>query len=146
MTGTVVLEYASEGRTVQDGRAYTNRYVSVLTISDRQVTRWRDYLDPVAVFDALGWPDTTLPSARPHSTPTPRPQAQEASNSEVTRLRHQDDRRADTSAAPPRMAASTATASATTASVSVSSSSSSSPDSAAVSSVAVVVVESSLST
>ena len=58
-TGTVVLEYASEGRTVEDGRAYANRYVSVLTIADRQVTRWRDYLDPLAVFDALGWPETT---------------------------------------------------------------------------------------
>ncbi len=39
-TGTVVLEYASEGRTVQDGRPYSNHYVSVLTISDRLVTRW----------------------------------------------------------------------------------------------------------
>jgi limonene-1,2-epoxide hydrolase len=29
---------------------------SVLTITDRKVTHWRDYLDPVAVFDALGWP------------------------------------------------------------------------------------------
>jgi limonene-1,2-epoxide hydrolase len=31
-------------------------YISVLTITDRKVTHWRDYLDPVAVFDALGWP------------------------------------------------------------------------------------------
>jgi hypothetical protein len=28
----------------------------ILTITDRKVTHWRDYLDPVAVFDALGWP------------------------------------------------------------------------------------------
>jgi uncharacterized protein len=55
-TGVVVLEYASEGRTVRTGAAYANRYISVLTIADRKVTRWRDYLDPVAVFDALGWP------------------------------------------------------------------------------------------
>jgi uncharacterized protein len=33
---------------------YTNRYISVITITDRKVTHWRDYLDPVAVFDALG--------------------------------------------------------------------------------------------
>ena len=33
-----------------------NRYISVLTIADRKVTRWRDYLDPVAVFDAVAWP------------------------------------------------------------------------------------------
>jgi hypothetical protein len=32
----------------------------VLTIADRTVTRWRDYLDPVAVFDALGWPPPRL--------------------------------------------------------------------------------------
>jgi hypothetical protein len=28
----------------------------VLTIVDRKVARWRDYLDPIAVFDAVGWP------------------------------------------------------------------------------------------
>jgi limonene-1,2-epoxide hydrolase len=28
----------------------------VITIKDRKVTLWRDYLDPVAVFNALGWP------------------------------------------------------------------------------------------
>jgi ketosteroid isomerase-like protein len=55
-TGVVVLEYASEGRVVATGTPYTNRYISVLTITDRKVTHWRDYLDPVAVFDALGWP------------------------------------------------------------------------------------------
>jgi uncharacterized protein len=55
-TGVVVLEYASEGRVVPAGAPYTNRYISVLTITDRKVTRWRDCLDPVAVFDAVGWP------------------------------------------------------------------------------------------
>ena len=55
-TGVIVLEYASEGQVVATGAAYANRYISVLTITDRKVTRWRDYLDPIAVFDALGWP------------------------------------------------------------------------------------------
>jgi len=55
-TGVVVLEYASEGRVVRTGAPYANRYISVLAITDRKVTHWRDYLDPVAVFDALGWP------------------------------------------------------------------------------------------
>ena len=54
--GVVVLEYASEGRVVATGAPYRNRYISVLAIADRKVTYWRDYLDPVAVFDALGWP------------------------------------------------------------------------------------------
>jgi ketosteroid isomerase-like protein len=52
----VVLEYASEGRVVRTGAPYANRYISALMITDREVTHWRDYLDPVAVFDALGWP------------------------------------------------------------------------------------------
>jgi uncharacterized protein len=54
--GVVVLEYASEGRVVHSGVAYGNRYISVVTVVDRKVTRWRDYLDPIAVFDAIGWP------------------------------------------------------------------------------------------
>jgi ketosteroid isomerase-like protein len=52
----VVLEYASEGRAVSTGVAYANRYISVLTVVDCKVTRWRDYLDPIAVFEAVGWP------------------------------------------------------------------------------------------
>jgi ketosteroid isomerase-like protein len=55
-TGVVVLEYASEGHTVQTRRPYKNRFISVLTIAGGKVTHWRDYLDPIAVFDALGWP------------------------------------------------------------------------------------------
>jgi ketosteroid isomerase-like protein len=54
--GVIVLEYASEGRVVKTGADYSNRYVSVLTITERKVTRWRDYLDPIAVFNAVGWP------------------------------------------------------------------------------------------
>ncbi|MER5790839.1 nuclear transport factor 2 family protein [Streptomyces sp. NPDC001980] len=56
----VVLEYAVHGRAVRTQRAYDNHFVSVITIKDRQVTHWRDYLDPIAVFQALGWP------AEPH--------------------------------------------------------------------------------
>jgi uncharacterized protein len=55
-TGVVVLEYASQGRVVQTGTAYRNRYISVLSLLDRKITHWRDYLDPIAVFDAIGWP------------------------------------------------------------------------------------------
>jgi ketosteroid isomerase-like protein len=54
--GVVVLEYASEGRVVATGCPYANRYISVLTIRAGEVVHWRDYLDPIAVFDALGWP------------------------------------------------------------------------------------------
>ena len=52
----IVLEYAVHGQAVQTGRTYDNHFVSVITIKDRKVTHWRDYLDPVAIFNALGWP------------------------------------------------------------------------------------------
>jgi uncharacterized protein len=52
----VVLEYEVHGQSVETGRPYDNRFVSVVTIKDSKVAWWRDYLDPVAVFDAAGWP------------------------------------------------------------------------------------------
>jgi uncharacterized protein len=38
---------------VATGYPYGNRYISVVTIKDRKVTQWRDYLDPLRVFAAL---------------------------------------------------------------------------------------------
>ncbi|MGA9875541.1 MAG: nuclear transport factor 2 family protein [Solirubrobacteraceae bacterium] len=55
----VVLEYEVHGETVQTGRPYDNRFVSIITIKNQKVTHWRDYLDPIAVFEATGWPDTS---------------------------------------------------------------------------------------
>ena len=52
----VVLEYEVHGQSVQTGRPYDNHFVSIVTIEGRKVRWWRDYLDPVAVFDAAGWP------------------------------------------------------------------------------------------
>jgi uncharacterized protein len=53
---TVVLEYEVHGESVPTGRPYDNRFVSIVTVRDGKVAAWRDYLDPVAVFDASGWP------------------------------------------------------------------------------------------
>jgi ketosteroid isomerase-like protein len=61
-TSVVVLEYEVHGESVQTGRPYHNRFVSVVTVKDRKVAHWRDYLDPIAVFDATGWP-RSLPDA-----------------------------------------------------------------------------------
>jgi uncharacterized protein len=52
-TSSVVLEYASQGKVVATGFPYGNRYVSVITLKDRKVSQWRDYLDPLRVFAAL---------------------------------------------------------------------------------------------
>ena len=54
----VVLEYEMHGESVQRGLPYNNRFVSIVTIRDGKVTWWRDYLDPIAVFDAAGWPNS----------------------------------------------------------------------------------------
>ncbi|WP_042430967.1 nuclear transport factor 2 family protein [Streptacidiphilus anmyonensis] len=55
-TSVVVLEYAVHGTSVRTGRPYDNHFVSVVTVRGGKVAHWRDYLDPVAVFDAQGWP------------------------------------------------------------------------------------------
>jgi len=52
-TSTVVLEYASEGKVVATGHSYSNNYISVITLKDRKVSHWRDYLDPLQVLAAL---------------------------------------------------------------------------------------------
>jgi uncharacterized protein len=52
-TSSVVLEYASEGTVVATGHPYSNRYISVITLKDRKVSHWRDYLDPLRVLAAL---------------------------------------------------------------------------------------------
>jgi ketosteroid isomerase-like protein len=52
----VILEYEVHGVAVQTGRPYDNRFASIITVRDGKVTHWRDYLDPVAIFDATGWP------------------------------------------------------------------------------------------
>ena len=57
-TSVVVLEYEVHGTSVLTGRPYDNRFVSVVTVEDRKVAHWRDYLDPIAVFDAQGWPQS----------------------------------------------------------------------------------------
>ena len=52
-TSSVVLEYGSQGKVVAMGYPYSNRYISVITLKDRKVSHWRDYLDPLRVFAAL---------------------------------------------------------------------------------------------
>jgi len=53
-----VLEYEVHGESAQTGRPYDNRFASIITVKRNKVTHWRDYLDPIAIFDATGWPGT----------------------------------------------------------------------------------------
>ena len=52
----VILEYEVHGESVQTGRPYDNRFVSIVTIKDGKVTRWRDY---------LAWIHRSTPAAEP---------------------------------------------------------------------------------
>ena len=58
----VVLEYEVHGESVPTGRPYSNHFVSIITVKSRKVARWRDYLDPIAIFEATGWPDASTRS------------------------------------------------------------------------------------
>lgn len=55
----VILEYTMHGTVVRTGAPYLNRFVSVITVRDRKIVHWRDYLDPLAVFAAFGSPPAT---------------------------------------------------------------------------------------
>jgi ketosteroid isomerase-like protein len=48
-----VLEYTIHGTTVHNGKPYLNRFISVITVQDRKIVHWRDYLDPLLVIAAF---------------------------------------------------------------------------------------------
>jgi len=52
-TGVVILEYEVHGKIIKSGAAYDNRFISVVTIEDRKIVRWRDYMDSLAAMTAL---------------------------------------------------------------------------------------------
>jgi uncharacterized protein len=52
----VTIEYEVHGRVVASGAVYDNRFVSVVTIQDRKIVRWRDYMDSLAAWTALNAP------------------------------------------------------------------------------------------
>jgi ketosteroid isomerase-like protein len=49
----VVLEYEVHGRILRTGAPYDNRFISVVTIEDRKIVQWRDYMDSLAAMTAL---------------------------------------------------------------------------------------------
>jgi ketosteroid isomerase-like protein len=50
--GVLIIEYEVHGKKLLTGKAYDNRFVSVVTIKDRKVVHWRDYMDSLAAFTA----------------------------------------------------------------------------------------------
>jgi ketosteroid isomerase-like protein len=49
----VIIEYEVHGKIIATGAAYDNRFISVVTIEDRKIVHWRDYMDSLAAMTAL---------------------------------------------------------------------------------------------
>jgi ketosteroid isomerase-like protein len=49
----IILEYAVHGTVPHTGKAYNNRFCSIITIEDRKIVHWRDYMDSLAVMLAV---------------------------------------------------------------------------------------------
>ena len=48
----VILEYEVHGKILSSGTPYDNRFISVVTIEDRKIVHWRDYMDSLAAWSA----------------------------------------------------------------------------------------------
>ena len=59
----VILEYDVHGTILSTGVPYDNRFSSVVTIENREVVHWRDYMDSLAAWTALN--AKTAPAAKP---------------------------------------------------------------------------------
>jgi ketosteroid isomerase-like protein len=49
----VILEYEVHGKILRTGASYDNRFVSIITIENRKIMHWRDYMDSLAAWTAL---------------------------------------------------------------------------------------------
>jgi len=49
----VILEYEVHGKILSSGAPYDNRLISVITIENRKIIHWRDYMDSLAARTAL---------------------------------------------------------------------------------------------
>jgi ketosteroid isomerase-like protein len=49
----VILEYEVHGKILATGAPYNNRLISVITIENRKIMYWRDYMDSLAAWTAL---------------------------------------------------------------------------------------------
>jgi len=52
----VTLEYEMHGTVLANSAAYDNRFASVVTVQNRKIVRWRDYMDSLAAWTALNKP------------------------------------------------------------------------------------------
>lgn len=49
----VTIEYEVHGTIMKTGGPYDNRFIAVVTIENKKIVRWRDYMDSLAAWMAL---------------------------------------------------------------------------------------------
>ena len=49
----LILEYQVHGKIVATGVPYDNRFISVITIENKKIAHWMDYMDSLAAWMAL---------------------------------------------------------------------------------------------
>jgi len=49
----VILEYEVHGEILSSGATYENRFISVITIENRKIVHWIDYMDSLTAWTAL---------------------------------------------------------------------------------------------
>ena len=49
----VILEYEVHGKILSSGAPYDNRFISVITIENRKIVHWIDYMDSFTAWTAL---------------------------------------------------------------------------------------------
>ena len=47
---TIILEYEVHGNVRATGKAYDNRFCSIVTVENRKIVHWRDYMDSLAAM------------------------------------------------------------------------------------------------
>ena len=51
--GVFILEYEVHGTVPHTRKAYDNRFCSIITVKNRKIVHWRDYMDSLAVINAV---------------------------------------------------------------------------------------------
>ena len=49
----IILEYEVHGIVPETGKEYNNRFCSIITIKDRKIIHWRDYMDSLAAMSSV---------------------------------------------------------------------------------------------
>ena len=49
----VIIEYEVHGTILATGVKYDNRFCSIIEIENRKISRWKDYMDSLAAWNAL---------------------------------------------------------------------------------------------